>query len=105
MVAAAGSEEARAEVALQKTLSPAAISEGVLRINPLAARLPVEIDVSVPIREFRVRNLLILERGTVIASQWVNGDDMPLATRGAQLAWSEFEVIDQKLAVRITRLV
>ena len=30
---------------------------------------------------------------------------MPLAARGAQLAWTEFEVVDQNLAVRITRLV
>ena len=29
---------------------------------------------------------------------------MPLGAPGAQLAWSEFEVIDQRLAVRITRL-
>jgi len=52
-----------------------------------------------------VRNLLTLTSGTVIASKWVNGDDLPLAARGAQLAWTEFEVIDQLLAVRITRLV
>ena len=79
--------------------------EGTLRLNPLVARLPVEVDVAVPIRKFRVRDLLMLVAGAVIASQWVQGEDMPLAARGAQLAWTEFEVIEQKLAVRITRLV
>lgn len=68
-------------------------------------RIPIEVDVSVPVRNFRVRNLLALERGNVVESLWRQGEDLPLAAPGAQLAWSEFEVIDQKLAVRITRLV
>jgi flagellar motor switch/type III secretory pathway protein FliN len=67
-------------------------------------RIPVEVDVAVPIRSFRVRNLLALNQGQVIETQWIDGDDLPLGARGAQLAWTEFEVIDQKLAVRITRL-
>jgi flagellar motor switch protein FliN/FliY len=79
--------------------------EGASRINPLVIRLPIEVDVAIPIRKFRVRNLLALSVGTVIPSQWRQGEDMPLAARGAQLAWAEFEVVDQKLAVRITRLV
>jgi flagellar motor switch protein FliN/FliY len=79
--------------------------EGAVGINPLVARLPVEVDVAVPIRKFRVRNLLALAVGAVIPSQWLYGEDMPLAARGAQLAWAEFEVIDQKLAIRITRLI
>jgi flagellar motor switch protein FliN/FliY len=74
-------------------------------MNTRVSRLPVEVDVAVPIRNFRVRDLLTLMKGTVIASQWIQGDDMPLAAPGAQLAWTEFEVIDQRLAVRITRLV
>jgi flagellar motor switch/type III secretory pathway protein FliN len=66
--------------------------------------LPVELDVAVPVSEFRVRNLLALEPGQVIESQWGNGDDVPLTSGEVQLAWSEFEVIDTQLAVRITRL-
>ena len=99
-----GSGEMKTEAALERT-SPKLPIEGVLGINPLVSRLPVEIDVAVPIGRFRVRNLLMLSKGAVIASQWTNGDDMPLSARGAQLAWTEFEVIDQRLAVRITRLV
>jgi flagellar motor switch protein FliN/FliY len=66
--------------------------------------LPVELDVAVPVRKFRVRNLLALEPGQLIESQWGNGEDVPLASGDVQLAWSEFEVIDAQLAVRITRL-
>lgn len=72
--------------------------------SPVVARLPVELDVMVPVRDFRVRNLLALEPGEVIASQWGHGDDVPIAAGEVTLAWSEFEVMDTALAVRITRL-
>ena len=45
-----------------------------------------------------------LSPGQVIETQWAHGEDMPLAAGAVQLAWSEFEVIDAELAVRITRL-
>ena len=72
--------------------------------GPLVARLPVELDVAVPVRGFRVRHLLALAPGETIASQWNHGIDLPLAAGAVQLAWSEFEVLDTKLAVRVTRL-
>jgi len=89
-----------------QTPSPQIVgAERVLSQDPLVARLPVEIDVAVPIRKFRVRNLLALTAGQLIESQWDQAEDLPLGSRGAQLAWAEFEVLDAKLAVRITRLV
>ena len=72
--------------------------------GPLVTRLPVELDVAVPVREFRVRHLLALAPGAVIESQWNHGIDLPLAAGDVQLAWSEFEVVETKLAVRVTRL-
>jgi flagellar motor switch protein FliM len=68
------------------------------------SRLPVELEVSVPVREFRVRNLLTLDAGQVIETQWAHDEDMPLSCGEVQLAWSEFEVMDSHLAVRLTRL-
>jgi flagellar motor switch/type III secretory pathway protein FliN len=73
-------------------------------IDGPVARLPVELDVVVPVREFRVRHLLALEPGELIESQWNYGEDVPLAAGDVQLAWSEFEVLENRLAVRITRL-
>jgi flagellar motor switch/type III secretory pathway protein FliN len=69
------------------------------------ARLPVELEVSVPVRQFRVRNLLALEPGHLIESDWGHGEDVPLSAGQVQLAWSEFEVMETQLAVRLTRLV
>ena len=68
------------------------------------ALLPVELDVAVPVREFRVRNLLGLDHGQLIETQWSHGEDVPLVAGQVQLAWSEFEVVDTQLCVRVTRL-
>jgi flagellar motor switch protein FliN/FliY len=70
----------------------------------LVARLPVEVEVAVPVRDFRVRNLLALEPGVVVASHWSHGDDMPLSAGDVQLAWTEFEVVVSTLAARVTRI-
>ena len=76
-----------------------------IAVKGALARLPVELEVSVPVREFRVRSLLALEPGQVIETDWGHGQDMPLTSGDVQLAWSEFEVVDSQLAVRVTRVV
>jgi flagellar motor switch/type III secretory pathway protein FliN len=100
---AAGSNATSASQALVPATPEHEETEPVALSGPVA-RLPVELDVAVPVRDFRVRNLLALAPGQVVASQWSNGDDLPLASGDVQLAWAEFEVIDTQLAVRVTRL-
>jgi flagellar motor switch protein FliM len=100
---AAKKAEAAAEKALVPMPGPPA-EEAPAKLAAPLARLPVELDVAVPVREFRVRNLLALEPGQVIETRWANGKDMPLSAGEVQLAWSEFEVIDAQLAVRVTQL-
>lgn len=51
-----------------------------------------------------MRTLLALEPGQVIKSQWNDAEDVPLGAGKVQLAWSEFEVLDAQMAVRVTRL-
>jgi len=77
---------------------------GVQPSDPPFYNLPVELDVGVPVRDFRVRNLLALEPGVVVESRWNHAEDLPIAAGSVQLAWCEFEVIDTQLATRITRL-
>jgi flagellar motor switch/type III secretory pathway protein FliN len=98
--------DAAAQVATESALSvlPSESSGPGLELSAAEARLPVELEVAIPLREFRVRRLLALEPGQLVESQWVHGGDVPLAAGDVQLAWSEFEVIDAQLAVRITRL-
>jgi flagellar motor switch/type III secretory pathway protein FliN len=95
------------ELAAEQALipSPHPPVEGVkAELSAVITRLPVELDVAVPVRDFRVRHLLALEPGQVIETQWAHGEDLPLAAGDVQLAWSEFEVVDSELAVRVTRL-
>ncbi len=66
--------------------------------------LPVQLEVAIPIRDFRVRNLLTLARDQVIETQWCHSEDLPLSADDVQLAWSEFEVMETALCVRVTRL-
>ena len=82
---------------------PAVKVDAIAPTSPVA-RLPVELDVGVPVREFRVRNLLALEPDMVIETRWGHEKDVPLGSGDVQLAWSEFEVVDTQLAVRVTRL-
>lgn len=105
--AIAPANETAAEVAAEQGLvpSPHAPQEGRgIVLTAHVARLPVELDVSVPVRDFRVRHLLALEPSALVESGWGPGEDVPLAAGRVQLAWSEFEVIDAQLAVRVTRL-
>jgi flagellar motor switch protein FliM len=95
--------QAPGETALVASPHPAIERESV-PLSAAVARLPVELEVSIPLREFRVRNLLNLGPEQVIETQWSHDEDMPLVSGAVQLAWSEFEVIDSKLAVRITRI-
>lgn len=96
-------EESAQEQALVTLAHEANVPEK-LPLTPALARLPVELDVAVPVRNFRVRDLLNLAHGGIIATQWLNGEDLPLQAGKVQLAWAEFEVVDTQLAVRVTRL-
>lgn len=71
--------------------------------SPLAG-LPMQLDVTIPIPRFRVQDLLALEKGAILESRWPHAEDVPVWCGGVQLVWTEFEVVDQKLAVRVTRL-
>jgi len=79
-------------------------ADGKLQLERLAA-LPVQLDVCVPLPDFRVADLLELAPGQVVASEWPSSDDVPLSCGDVRLVWTEFEVVDQTLAVRVTRLV
>lgn len=72
--------------------------------GPLS-NLPVQLDVCILLPSFRVQDLLALTKERVLESGWSSTEDLPLWCGDVQLVWSEFEVVDTKLAVRVTRLV
>lgn len=96
-----GTQEGAQSEALVQSLRSAA--QEPMTLSGPVGRLPVELDVAIPVREFRVRNLVDLRVGQLIETQWEHTEDLPLAARDVQLAWSEFEVVEGRLGVRITR--
>lgn len=67
-------------------------------------RLPMQVHVMAKVRAFRVQDLLAMQKGTVLETVHEHTQDMPVRCGGVLLLWSEFEVLDQRLAVRVTRL-
>jgi flagellar motor switch protein FliN/FliY len=71
---------------------------------PMVSRLPVVLSVTVPLRGFKVRDLLSLRSGQTVSSTWPVTKDVPLEVGELQLCWGEFEIAEQQLALRLTRL-
>lgn len=71
-----------------------------LRVEPLPCLLTIEI----PVPDFTVADLVQLAKGGIIATGWTVGQDVPLRINGELIAWSEFEVVQNRLAVRLTEL-
>jgi len=71
---------------------------------PMLSRLPLAFQVSVPLVGLRVRDLLELRPGTVVASAWAIDHDVPLFAGETCIAWGEFESVEQTMALRLTRL-
>lgn len=96
----------RGEAASTEILTSVLQQPGSGARDPYAvlAQLPVELEVSIPIRQFRVRRLLALEPGQVIETQWGHAEDLPMVAGDVQVAWCEFEVVEGGIAVRLTRL-
>ena len=67
------------------------------------AQLRVTLRAGVALR-FKVRDLLALKEGQVVESLSPVTDDVPVKVGQAHLGWSEFEVLQQKMALRLTRL-
>jgi len=77
-----------------------AIADPWVRVEGLPCVLTVEI--SVP--DFKVTDLVELAPGRIIVTRWTVGLDVPLLINGELVAWSEFEVVQTRLAVRLTEL-
>lgn len=66
--------------------------------------LPCTISVEIPIAAFTVKDMLNLEPEVVISSAWATTSNVPLRVNGEAVAWCEFEVLGNQLAIRLTEL-
>jgi len=102
--------EPAAQVALVQVATPAAaVADGMAGIEQhpewsLLSRLPMRLTATIPLPGFKVKDLLHLAPGSMVRSEWLSTDDVPLKIGAVQLSWSEFEVVEQRMAIRLTRL-
>jgi len=68
------------------------------------ALLPCLLSVDVPLKNFTVRELLRLDAGSIVESKNANGADLPVFVNARLIGWAEFEVVGQRLAIRLTEL-
>jgi flagellar motor switch/type III secretory pathway protein FliN len=73
------------------------------RWQPVLA-LPCNLTVELELPGFKVSDLLKMGPGTVLGSTWAVRRDVPLRVNGNVIGWSEFEVVGDTLAVRLTEL-
>lgn len=66
--------------------------------------LPCHISLEIPVPGFTVSTLLRLAPNEVVNTHWLQGSDVPLRVNGKLIGWTEFEVIDDHLAARLTQI-
>ena len=82
---------------------PAGIKAG--EAAELLPWLPCTLALEVPLVNFTVGYLLKLQPGWLVQSSTHQSSDIPLHVNGILMAWTEFEVVGERLAARITDLV
>lgn len=66
--------------------------------------LPCTLALDIPVVNFTVGDLLTLANGTVVETAYHQSSDLPLRVNGQLVGWTEFEVVGERLAVRLTDL-
>ncbi len=66
--------------------------------------LPCQLTLDLPVPAFTVGDLLRLQKTDVIDTKWSQSKDIPLRVNGKLIAWTEFDVVGERLAVRLTDL-
>lgn len=66
--------------------------------------LPCRLEVQLSVPRLTVGDIIRLAPRLVVETHWQQNADVPIRANGQLIAWAEFEGIDEKLAVRVTRL-
>jgi len=67
--------------------------------------LPCRLNVSFDIPDFTIRDLMSLEVDSIVDTQRREGAHVPVVVNGGMVAWAEFDVIEDRLAVRLTEMI
>lgn len=66
--------------------------------------LPCTLALDIPVVKFTVGDLLGLVNGSIVETSYHQSSDLPLRVNGQLVGWTEFEVVGERLAVRLTDL-
>ncbi|HLH08471.1 MAG TPA: FliM/FliN family flagellar motor C-terminal domain-containing protein [Terriglobales bacterium] len=66
--------------------------------------LPCTLSLDLPVPDIRVRELIELDVDSILDTKWLQSRDVPVRVNGTFIGWAEFEVVGNRLAVRITEL-
>jgi flagellar motor switch/type III secretory pathway protein FliN len=64
--------------------------------------LPCTISVELPVVRFTIGDLLRLGKGSIVETSCHQSSDVPLRVNRLLIGWTEFDVINDRIAVRIT---
>jgi len=67
--------------------------------------LPFTLSVEIPVVRFTIGDLLGLRTGSIVETGCNQTSDLPLRANGLLIGWTEFEVVGDRLAVRITEQI
>lgn len=66
--------------------------------------LPCCLSVDLPVAGLSLRDLAALGPGSVVGTDWPDGSDPPVTVNGQRIGWAEFEVVGERLAIRMTEM-
>jgi flagellar motor switch/type III secretory pathway protein FliN len=64
--------------------------------------LPLTLSLELPVVRFTIGDLLRLAAGSIVETACHHTSDIPLRVNELLIGWTEFDVIGDRLAVRIT---
>ncbi len=70
----------------------------------ILSQMRMTMRAEVSLHRFTVRDLLALAEGQVFETLAPDTEDVPVKFGQVQMGWSEFEVVNQRMALRLTRL-
>jgi len=94
------------DAAVKPAKDPQAVPAEEVKKDPVEAFgwLPCHLSLEAQVVKFTVGDLLRLSKGSIVETECPATSDIPLRANGLLIAWSEFEVIGNRLAVRVTEL-
>jgi flagellar motor switch/type III secretory pathway protein FliN len=67
--------------------------------------LPCTLTLEVPVVCFTIADLLALTEGSIVETACHHTSDVPLRVNQLLIGWTEFEVVEDRLAVRLTEQI